>query len=244
MEVIVKRLKSKLFTIQNLLWLALVLALVGSLRHVAWGFSTLEQGDWAAGYVQAIAVDLGLLAIAIGIQRARAQGRRGVTRWLWVGAGLFAAISVYANLLHGLAFESAIRLQRDWGQFGVVMIALRPFLLSGVLPLMVIYLSEIVAANYNYQQESAESAGVRVALDVPQPILAGLFLDNWKQQHGREPTVPEFVVYFEQQTGERVEDDQADQYILEWRSEHSVVGARPVKAILPVPGYRNGNGVK
>ncbi|MFQ5594266.1 MAG: hypothetical protein ACE5HA_08970 [Anaerolineae bacterium] len=32
--------------VQPALWLALTLALVGSLRHVAWAFATLEGATW------------------------------------------------------------------------------------------------------------------------------------------------------------------------------------------------------
>jgi hypothetical protein len=90
----------KIFNVQALLWLALILALVGSLRHVAWGFSTLEQGDLTAGYIQAIAVDIGLFALAIGIQQHRKQGRRSIG--LWAGVVLFSGVSTYANLLQAL----------------------------------------------------------------------------------------------------------------------------------------------
>ena len=98
----------KLFSIQSLLWLALVLALVGSLRHVAWGFASLESGDLAAGYVQAIAVDLGSLALALGIQQRKRQKR--ATWVLWAGVAMFSAVSTYANLLHGLTHQADIGL--------------------------------------------------------------------------------------------------------------------------------------
>jgi hypothetical protein len=141
----------KIFGIQALLWLALVLALVGSLRHVAWGFSTLESGDLVAGYVQAVAVDLGLFALAIGIQQRRRQ-RRG-TGVLWIGVLLFAGLSTYANLLHGVMFKSDIDLSR-WTSNVTIMSwldFLRPVLLSGVLPLLVVYLSEIAGSDASYQ---------------------------------------------------------------------------------------------
>lgn len=141
----------KIFGIQSLLWLALLLALVGSLRHVAWGFSTLEGGDMVAGYVQAVAVDVGLFALAVGINRRKRQ-RRG-TVMLWVGVLMFAALSTYANLLHGLVFKSDIGLL-EWGWLDIA----RPFALSGVLPLLVVYLSEIVGADVGYAVEQAEKA--------------------------------------------------------------------------------------
>jgi len=145
----------KKFGIQALLWLALVLALVGSLRHVAWGFSTLESGDLVAGYVQAVAVDLGLFALAIGIQQRRRQ-RRG-TGVLWIGVLLFAGLSTYANLLHGVMFKSEIDLSR-WTSNVTIMSwldFLRPVLLSGVLPLLVVYLSEIAGSDASFALDTA-----------------------------------------------------------------------------------------
>lgn len=139
----------KVFSIQSLLWLALVLALVGSLRHVAWGFSTLEQGDLVAGYVQAVAVDIGLFALAIGIQQRRREGRG--THNLWFGVVLFSGVSTYANLLHGLVFQSDIGLT-TWAW----LVAMRPFILSAVLPLLVVYLSEVAASDYQHTVKLAE----------------------------------------------------------------------------------------
>jgi hypothetical protein len=139
----------QLFRIQSLLWLALVLALVGSLRHVAWGFSTLEQGDLVAGYVQAVAVDIGLFALAVGIQQRRRQGRP--SRGLWAGVVLFSAVSTYANLLHGLAFASDIGLA-EWAW----LVFARPFVLSAVLPILVVYLSEVAASDANHALAEAE----------------------------------------------------------------------------------------
>ncbi len=146
----------KIFSIQTLLWLALLLALVGSLRHVAWGFSTLEGGDLVAGYLQAVAVDVGLLALAIGVNQRKRQ-RRGTTI-LWMGVLSFAALSTYANLLHGLVFKADIGLS-EWGWLDVA----RPFALSGVLPLLVVYLSEIVGADVSYAVKQAEKAAKKKA---------------------------------------------------------------------------------
>lgn len=121
------------------LWLSLILALIGSLYHVAWSFSTLQGGDMRMGYVQAIAVDVGLAALTIGIQQRRRAGRP--TGRLWAGVVLFAAISTYANLLHGFAHaeESMLASVPTWLK------VMRPWLLSAALPLLVVYLSEIAS---------------------------------------------------------------------------------------------------
>ena len=59
------------FSISTLLWLALVLALAGSLRHVAHTFTSIDDNTvW--GLIQAVAIDTGLFALALGItQRSR-----------------------------------------------------------------------------------------------------------------------------------------------------------------------------
>ena len=146
----------KVLSVQTLLWLALLLALVGSLRHVAWGFSTLERGDLTAGYVQAVAVDVGLFALAVGIQHRRRQ-KRG-TGVLWMGVILFAGLSTYANLLHGIVFRSEIDLTTWTNNLEIVswLDFMRPVLMSGVLPLLVVYLSEIAGADVSHALDEAE----------------------------------------------------------------------------------------
>lgn len=148
--------RKSIITIQSVLWLALVLALVGSLRHVAWGFSTLEQGDIIAGYIQAVAVDLGLFALALGIQSRRRQNR-GV-RMLWAGVLLFSAVSTYANLLHGLHFQTDLGLV-GWGW----LVSIRPVILSGVLPLLVVYLAEVAGDDVNHAAKVAEREARKAA---------------------------------------------------------------------------------
>lgn len=138
------------------IWLALLLALVGSLRHVAWTFSTLENGNLGAGYVQAVAVDLGLVALALGIQQRRRQ-RRG-TLVLWIGVGLFSAISVYANLLYGLVHQQNVLA----GQLA----DMRPVLMSAVLPMLVLYLSEIAGGDLTYSIRQREREDRRRARSV------------------------------------------------------------------------------
>ena len=141
---------------QGVLWLALLLALVGSLRHVAWAFATLEGGDLIAGYVQAVAVDIGLFSLAYGIQQRRREHRS--TLVLWAGVLLFSLISTYANLLHGLHFASDLGLS-TWG-------LARPFLLSGVLPVLVVYLSEIVSSDVQHAAQQAERERKRASRQV------------------------------------------------------------------------------
>lgn len=208
----------KLLKTQNLLWLALFLALIGSLRHVAWGFSTLEQGDLLWGYVQAIAVDVGLFALAIGIQQRRKQERG--TAGLWAGVILFSAISTYANLLHGLVFSLPVDIS-GWGDLGLWMIIIKPFVLSAVLPTLVVYMSEIVAANVEYDDFEAK----RQAL--PEHIQARAIIESLWERYGREPTVVDLVGEYGRLVGDELLSEAADRYILEWRADTGKVGARP-----------------
>ena len=56
----------KLTPVQVFLWIALVLALAGSLRHVAHTFASIDSNStW--GWIQAVAVDIGLFALALAI---------------------------------------------------------------------------------------------------------------------------------------------------------------------------------
>lgn len=138
-------------SIRSLLYLALVLALLASLGHVAYAFATVNDGSMITGYMSAVAIDIGLLALAAGINVRRANDRP--VRWLWVGVVLFSIISVYANWLAGISHLTPIA--ADVGSFGRWLESLRPILLSGVLPLLVIYLSEIVSSDYQNDQEVA-----------------------------------------------------------------------------------------
>lgn len=141
----------KIGLVQMTLWLALLLALAGSLKHVAWAFSTLEEGDLVSGYIQAVAVDIGLFALAYAVQQRRRERRP--TRTLWIGVGAFSAISIYANLLHGLVYSQPTGA-------GLWELA-RPFVLSGALPLLVLYLSEIVSQDVQYAVQEQDKSRKR-----------------------------------------------------------------------------------
>lgn len=134
----------KIFSIQALLWLALLLALAGSLRHVAHTFTSVDANVvW--GWVQAIAVDAGLFALALGITQRR-RVKRG-TRALWFGVTLFSAISIFANLTYGLAHVSELP---QW------IIVSKPYILAGALPILVLYLAEVVGSDVSHALDEAE----------------------------------------------------------------------------------------
>lgn len=143
--------KEKLWHLNSLLYLALLLALLSSLGHVAYAFTTVNGANWTEAYISAVAIDIGLLALAAGINQRK--GQRRDTRWLWAGVIFFSAISTYANWLAGLAHVKPFG--QELGRFAAWLVTLRPILLSAVLPILVIYLSEIVSGNYQVDQEQA-----------------------------------------------------------------------------------------
>jgi len=151
--------KSQLANI--VLWAAYSLALAASLTHVAWAFGTLEfPGQQWNGWLAAIAVDAGLAALAYGIQQRR-RIRRPV--WtLWLGVGLFATISAYANLLHALTVEAAgaaVTLS-TFGQVDALALS-KAIILSATLPLLVVYLGEIVSSDDAEASRVAEAEAKR-----------------------------------------------------------------------------------
>lgn len=128
------------------LWFAYGLALFASIGHVAWAFGTLEQtGNEAAGWLAAGAVDLGLAALAYGIQQRKRAGRSA--RDLWIGVLVFAGISAFANLLHAIASEVSGVIV--WASFDTIdpLTLIKAIVLSASLPLLVVYLGEIVSAD-------------------------------------------------------------------------------------------------
>lgn len=144
--------KAKLWHLNSLLYLALLLALLSSLGHVAYAFSTVNGDNWTEAYISAVAIDIGLLALAAGINQRK--GQRRDTKWLWAGVIFFSAISTYANWLAGLAHVKPF--EQELGRLAAWLVTLRPILLSAVLPILVIYLSEIVSGNYQVDQEQAK----------------------------------------------------------------------------------------
>ena len=123
------------------LWATFILALVSSMSHVAWTFSTLERpGQEWAGLLAALAVDCGLASLAYAIQqRRRVKGRSTLS--LWVGVIALTFISAYANVLHALSVSGDL---------------LKAITLSVTLPLLVVYMGEIVSSDDAAAAERAE----------------------------------------------------------------------------------------
>ncbi len=127
---------TKIINIQAALYFALALALAGSLNHMAHTFASVDKNIFM-GWVQALAVDVGLLAIAYSINKRKAQKRS--TKMLWVGVVLFTGISAFGNFDYAIA-------QGGISYFKAVV-------LSAILPLLVLYLAEVVSDNNQYTQK-------------------------------------------------------------------------------------------
>jgi len=241
-----KKLKTQL-TLQNFLQFALIFVLVGSLRHVAWGFSTLETagqscqvafirvGDCGLfwGYFQALAIDLVLVVLSLAIVDRKKRGQS--TRWYWAGVIGFVIVSIYANLLYGLVFSQTVPASADWPVLSRLMVYGKPFVLSGVLPIMLVYISHVISEAQGQPETPADVppfAARRV-----REAQAGVLLDRWEQSNGtKTPTVAWLREQFGEVVGEALPVDEADGAIVLWRSAQGVSGRRPAE-----PG-RNGTG--
>jgi hypothetical protein len=139
------------------LWFAFALALLGSLTHTASTFALLEAPAWRwLAYLEAVAVDVALAALAYAVERKRHERRP--TAALWAGVITFALISAWGNLIHGAT-------QAVGGSLSVQAVAaLDPIsaattaLFSLVLPVAVVYLAEILSDDRNHAEIQAQTA--------------------------------------------------------------------------------------
>lgn len=138
--------KTKLFDVQNLLWLALALALAGSLKHLAAIFASID-GNLILGYGQAIAIDAGLFALAYSI-KGRKVAKRSI-KPLWGGVAMFTVISIYGNLAYGLFATS--------GNLPGWIVATKPYILAASLPVLVLFLSELLSDDRQHAAKVAEA---------------------------------------------------------------------------------------
>jgi len=139
----VNRIRS--LNVEYLLWLALVLALSGSLKHLASVFASVD-GNTFLGWLQAVAIDAGVFALAYQIRIRRKEQRN--TKRLWVGVVTFTTISVYGNLAYGLqAVNDALP---GWIQVS------KPYVLAATLPLLVLFLAELLGDDREYAKEQAQ----------------------------------------------------------------------------------------
>lgn len=145
-----------LFTVQSLLWLALLLALAGSLKHLAAIFASVD-GNIFMGWLQAVAIDAGLFALAYSIRQRKTAERS--TLPLWFGVVLFSGISIYGNLAYGLLATS--------GTLPAWILTSRPYILAASLPVLVIFLSELLADDRQFLAAQAAKAAKKLAKQAP-----------------------------------------------------------------------------
>lgn len=131
--------------VEYLLWLSLILALAGSLKHLAAIFAGID-GNQLMGWVQAVAIDAGLFALAYSI-RVRKVAKRSI-KPLWFGVTVFTGISIYGNLSYGL-------LATDGNLPGWIVVS-KPYVLAASLPILVLFLSELLSDDRQHANELAE----------------------------------------------------------------------------------------
>ncbi len=222
--------------VRYLLRIGLIIVLIGSLRHVAWGFGTLEQEIdcyvlifnvgpcnvfW--GYFQAIAIDMVIFALAYAIEWRR-RNNLSVT-WYWVGIAAFVFVSAFANLFYGLVHSNDLPISKSWPVLVKIMSAIIPFVFSGILPLLLVYISHIVSSD---SDQANKADGLQFAAPEVRQVQAAALLGRWEQEHGtRTPTVGWLRSQFEQVTGSGLPVGDADQAIVVWRSDNGINGRRP-----------------
>lgn len=135
----------KFLNVESLLWLALALALAGSLKHLAAVFASVD-GNHLMGWIQAVAIDSGLFALAYSIRTRKADRR--TTKPLWAGVTLFTTISVYGNLAYGLLSTT--------GTLPTWLGSSRPYVLAASLPVLVLFLAELLSDDRQHAADVAE----------------------------------------------------------------------------------------
>lgn len=134
-----------------------------SWRHLAGTFGKLEApGDAHVGALAAVAVDVGLAALALAVAHQARRGRP--TRALWASVALFAAISALANLDHALGV--ALGHAPTWadvtgGQLDRLTLA-RAVVFSAAPPLLVLVPAGVVDRLAADRQPAADSVGASV----------------------------------------------------------------------------------
>jgi hypothetical protein len=146
---------NKIVNVQTLLWIALALALLGSLKHLAVVFSSVD-GSTLMGWIQAIAIDAGVFALSMVLQKRRQAARP--TAWVIGGIALFTLISVYGNLVYGLSHQSQLSPNLPtWAAMPL------PYLLAATLPVLVLFLASLVENDLTYEAKIADREAKRQA---------------------------------------------------------------------------------
>lgn len=158
-----------------LLWAALACALLASWSHVVAAFARLEHGGapaWLArvgplaAVLAAVALDLGLIALAWGIGQRRRLGRPAGD--LWAAVAVFAGLSAFANANHALGVVldgQAVTWARVtaldvWTLASVIGLA-------AALPLLALWLARVVELDADLDGAAAVTSGAQNADKTP-----------------------------------------------------------------------------
>ena len=152
--------QTKTGIINIVLWIAFILAMASSIQHLASTFGTTEQPgrEWL-GWIPAVAVDAGLAALAYTIQQRKKAKRP--TAILWGGVAGFAIISALANLYHALAVEAVANAVIGSFLTSLGVQIAKAVILSASLPIMYIFLGEIVSGDDAAVAKASEQAAER-----------------------------------------------------------------------------------
>lgn len=144
------------------LWFVMLLVMGASVSHLAATFGTLEVlGLEIVGWLPAIAVDAGLLAITYAAHTKRQKGDS--PRFLHIGMAIFVALSVFANVDHATTVvterygitEGWFGWQTSWQwQFAKV------WLLSGVLPLLIWFVAEVIGVLFANSTDKKQGTAI------------------------------------------------------------------------------------
>lgn len=225
--------KKRILNVQNLLWLALLLALAGSLKHMAAIFASID-GDFVMGWVQAIAIDAGLFALAYSI-KIRKTAKRSV-KPIWFGVALFSAISIYGNYAYGLLATT--------GQLPGWIIYSKPAVLAASLPILVLFLSELLSEDRHFLQAEADKEAKRLTrqqTEPAQPVSIAALQDEAQaaRRRGKERAITRLIGYLQEHPDATLSE--AGKHI---GRAKATVGSYMIELEQSGRISRNGNGVK
>ena len=141
--------------IRLLLWLLMLLMLLASMRHVAWLFATIEGMNRASGWLGAVGFDFGIFLLTLIAHKHR----EGTAQRHFIRAGIYvnAVLSAIANVMYGV--EHQVELVRVGGW----MWQLIPYVFALALPIMVVFLAEVLARGEEAEAKAYEREQRKVA---------------------------------------------------------------------------------
>lgn len=134
--------------IRLLLWILMLLMLLASMRHVAWLFATIEGMNRASGWLGAVGFDFGVFLLTLIAHKHR----EGSAQRRFIRAGIYvnAVLSAIANVMYGV--EHQVELVRVGGW----MWQLIPYVFALALPIMVVFLAEVLARGEEAEAKAYE----------------------------------------------------------------------------------------